>query len=600
MNLGRPHRQSLRPLPAMVWLLTLMVFTTLASSAQCKSRKKTKHRKRQSAVAAALPTGPNFDLRDWLHEARLSTRSTSIGQANRGHLHRGEKMDLKGRAWRFLPATAQRATQHGTLPLIRLLHNVGDSVATSFPGSIIELGNVGLANGGPITQSKSHQAGRDVDIVFFALDAKGRSRSTGRMLKFDADLKAGRYTLDLERNWALVKALVESKEPVVQWAFVAGHIRKALLEYARQQKEPNKIIRLASAIMHQPGDSSAHADHMHVRIFCSDWDRACGCRDYGPDRSTIVRDNSLLDERLERLNRLARKGLTKERLSALEALVQLPEANLASLVDDLLCNFDPAVVSRALRLAPRVHGGKADEAIARKLQCAPNPDSLYVLFKPVATYQHKSVWKAARKVVSGDACLDPTSAPGPTETHLAELCGLATRALGYSRTLKDGLLLAPLLESKSRVVKRGALKGLQNLYVTREPISPAADEVPEEGTREARWSQFVKRHHQEKWATQAVAQMQRQGFVVDQRLTRKRNTTELLRALQAGDPLSFTAQIALARAYNVEWLRPLKSKAAHARLSAILPAATEADAPESPPTADTAKNRKLPDLPILD
>ncbi len=610
MNLSRRHFRSLGPARIAVWLLVLAILTTLAPDASSREKKR-KKKKPRTAVTDQRPSGLNFDLRDWFHDARLSSRSTSIGQANRGQLRRSEKMDLKGRSWRFLPATAQRNTQYGTLGLVRLLQNVSDAVATDFPGSVVEIGNIGKIDGGPIVQSKSHQAGRDVDVAFFALDSKGRSRPVGRMLKFGTNLTAGGYTFDLSRNWALVKALVQSEEPVVQWAFVAGHLRTALLEYARQQKEPNKLIRLAGAVMHQPGDSSAHADHMHIRIFCNDWDRASGCRDYGPDRSTLVRDESFLDERLTRLNRLARKGLTEERISAIEALIELPGMDLTPLVDDLLCNSDPLVVTRAIQLLPRVHGEMADEMLARKLVCAPNPDTLYVLFKPVATYQHKLIWKAARQVLKKETCLDPSTSAVLASTHLAELCGLAAQTLGYSRSLEDGLLLTPLLESKSRTVRKSSLRGLQNLYVTSDPISPSAAQVSEDGPLEVRWSQFVAHHYKDKWASQAAAQLRRQGFTVDLRLTHKGNAAELLRAVGAGHPLSFTAQIALGRIRNVPWPRPLKARAAHARFLAISPTAPEApeapdadqaDEPKPVPTqaAETAKTRKLPDLPVLD
>jgi len=580
-----------------VWALSLVLLITFASPVEARKRKR---RKKRDRVAAKAPAGPNFDLGGWFHEARLASRSTSIGQANRGQLVRSEKMDLKGRSWRFLPAIRQRGTYYGKPALVQLLEHAGDAVAAEFPGAIVEIGNAGRADGGPIVQSKSHQGGRDVDLVFFALDRKGRSRATGRMLRFNADLKAGPYSLDVGRNWALVKALVTSEDPVVQWIFVSRPIRAALLLHARQAKEPRKVIRLAGAILHQPGDSAPHSDHMHVRIFCSDWDRAAGCRDYGPDRSSLIRDDWLLEERLLLLGRRARHGLTKERLASLNALLQLPGVDVATIVDDLLCDAKSTIVARAVSLLPRLRSDKEDETLSRKLTCAPNIDTLYVLFKPVATYQHRRVWKVARKILTEQTCRAPKPDEATGSKNLPELCALAAQALGYSRTLSDGLLLTPLLESKNRAIRKRALRGLQTLYTTRVPVVPPDGELDETIPRAERWSKFVEAQHKLKWARQAATQLQRQGFAVNDRLMRKENAPELLRAVKSNQPISFTAQIVLARFNDLEWLRPLKAKAAYARFSALVPPATIEVAPQTAKPAKATKNRKLPELPTLD
>ena len=595
------HRNLLRRLqhatPVWAWLLAILLLAGFTSPAQGKGGK----RQRKPGAATKASTKPNFDLGGWLHEARLATHSTSVGQANRGRLQGREKMDLKGRSWRFLPAIRQRGTYYGTFALVRLLEDASEAVAAEFPGALLEIGNIGRADGGPVTQSKSHQTGRDVDIAFFALDRKGRSRPTGRMLRYDANLRAGPHSFDVARNWALVKALIQSERTVVQWLFVSSPIRTALLKHARQQQEPQKLIRLAGAVLHQPGDSAAHADHMHIRIFCSDWDRSCGCRDYGPERSSLARDNFLLHERLQRLNRRARKGLTSERLAALETLIQLPEVDLHALVEDLLCDRAPEVVARAVRLLPRVRLGREDETLARKLSCAGSLDALYVLFKPVATYQHKRVWGAARKLLTEQSCLEPKTSSAVDGRDLPELCALAAQALGYSRTLADGLLLVPLLEARNRTLRRRALRGLETLYVTRQPVVPPEGELDETVPRAQRWRTFVESQHKLKWARQAAAQMQRQGFAVVKRMIRKENAAELLRAVKADHPVSFTAQIALARINDMEWFRPLKAKAAHARFSALTPATQVEDAPPQTARAvKTAKTRRLPALPTLD
>ena len=56
------------------------------------------------------------------------------------------------------------------------------------------------------------------------------------------------------------------------------------IEYARDQDEDPSLVERADAILHQPGDSLPHDDHLHVRVFCAGDDRAFGCVDRGPVR----------------------------------------------------------------------------------------------------------------------------------------------------------------------------------------------------------------------------------------------------------------------------------------------------------------------------
>lgn len=573
--------------------LAVVSFHTPAEARNRKSRKSTARATQKSPTKVA--TEPNFDLDDWLYEARLACRSTSVGQANRGEVLRTEKMDLKGRSWRFLPAVKERGTQHGTFGLVRLLEHAADTVAEEFPGSVLEIGNIGRSSGGPITQSKSHQAGRDVDLAFFATDARGSRRPTGRMLKFDQQLKAGTYQFDTPRNWALVKALISSDEPVVQWLFVSAPIRTALLDYAREQKEPGKLLRLAASVLHQPGDSAAHADHFHVRIFCSDWDRANGCRDYGPERTSLSRDGHLLETRASRLIRKAKRGLTRERQAALKHLSQLPDVDLPGLVESLLSDADPAMVEMAMDLLGRTHPGKRDEVLTRKLAAAGSLDGLYTLFRPVATYQDKKVWKVARQVLADQSCQAPDAQGTPFATQLDRLCTHAAQALGYSRTLSDGRLLYPLLAAKDSTIRRTALRSLRTLFVTRDPILPGETSAPK-GSPLEQWQALVEAQSKEKWAVQAASQLNRQGYAIGKKLVSRSNTAELLRAVKAGHPLSFTGQIVLAKLYQIDWLRPLKAAAAYKRFSQMDAVTDTADANRSKGSSPG----KLPELPTLD
>jgi penicillin-insensitive murein endopeptidase len=91
-------------------------------------------------------------------------------------------------------------------------------------------------------------------------------------------------SFDVARNWALVRALLEEPRIEVQYLFINERLKQTLLDYARAHGEEPSLLDRADALLHQPGDSLPHDDHLHVRIFCSNDDRYFGCSDRGPIR----------------------------------------------------------------------------------------------------------------------------------------------------------------------------------------------------------------------------------------------------------------------------------------------------------------------------
>ena len=87
---------------------------------------------------------------------------------------------------------------------------------------------------------------------------------------------------DVARNWAMVRALVQDPRVDVQYLFCNSALRKHLLDHARRIREDPDVIERAAELLHQPGDSLPHDDHLHLRIFCAADDRAWGCVDRGP------------------------------------------------------------------------------------------------------------------------------------------------------------------------------------------------------------------------------------------------------------------------------------------------------------------------------
>ena len=85
----------------------------------------------------------------------------------------------------------------------------------------------------------------------------------------------------VQRNWWLVRTVVWSKRPEVQYIFVSTGLRKLLLAYGEKRGDHPEILRRARRLLIQPKDSSPHADHFHVRIYCAPEDKKNGCRNTG-------------------------------------------------------------------------------------------------------------------------------------------------------------------------------------------------------------------------------------------------------------------------------------------------------------------------------
>ena len=326
--------------------------------------------------------------------------SVSLGDTSNGAMVHAMQLEAEGPTWTVLPRQRARDLRYGTDELIALLVDAANRVATQYPGARMLLGNVGRAHGGDIPYSVSHNSGRDADIAFYALNPEGEPVEMPDLLSFNdrgfSNEYRGYYRFDVVRNWALVRALVESDAADLQFLFISNGLRALLLNQARAERAPEEVIAKASALLWQPGPQIPHNDHLHVRIYCSDEDIQAGCVDRGvvhswaPARSVTPSDGVnralrfLGDERAEgriaairRLELLGetdavaavlpllQDGNAEVRATALEVASTLePEQGLPYLLAQLDAETDPALLIRELELVARVGGDTAAEALA--------------------------------------------------------------------------------------------------------------------------------------------------------------------------------------------------------------------------------------------
>ncbi|MEZ4404581.1 MAG: penicillin-insensitive murein endopeptidase [Kofleriaceae bacterium] len=209
--------------------------------------------------------------------------SVSVGRASDGLLVDGVAVPASGPGFWTPPRWRARGSGWGTDELVTLIADVGRAVAAAAPGARVGVADLSRAGGGLGRFHRSHQSGRDVDLLFFATDLAGRPVELTEMRHFGEDgvTHDGGPPLrfDAARTWLVVRALLTAAGPGVEYLFIFDPLRQQLLDHARAIGEPASLIDWAGARLAQPGDSAPHDDHLHVRIGCPVGDAAC--RDSG-------------------------------------------------------------------------------------------------------------------------------------------------------------------------------------------------------------------------------------------------------------------------------------------------------------------------------
>lgn len=215
-----------------------------------------------------------------------------MGRPSGGYLVAGRRLPDHGDGFTTREIWRTRGVRYGTDELVDLITAVGRQLAQT-PGEKLVVADLSPRNGGEARRwHRSHQSGRDVDLVYFMRDAQGKPMEADAMRIFDANgvAKDGSgISIDIPRTWELVRSLITSREAIVQWVFMFQPIANKLLEHAIAKGEPEVILNRARLVMKQPGDSARHDDHIHVRVYCSERDRAYGCVDIGPMEPMVER-----------------------------------------------------------------------------------------------------------------------------------------------------------------------------------------------------------------------------------------------------------------------------------------------------------------------
>lgn len=233
------------------------------------------------------------------------SKSFSVGQPNAGWLVNGRKLARESRNHRVLPHTYRRGWYYGGTELLDALMRAANRVARKHPSSVMRVGSLSREGGGKVyPPHASHQSGRDADIGLYCTDLDGQPVDPPGFPRFDGRLgdtvdSTGRYLFDLPRNWAFVESLISDENARVQWIFLDTPLKWLLLDYAVRVGAKDSIIDKAEKVVVRPNNSSAHDNHFHIRIFCTQRDMDWGCKDYGPEWSWVKDERERYDKSIE-------------------------------------------------------------------------------------------------------------------------------------------------------------------------------------------------------------------------------------------------------------------------------------------------------------
>jgi penicillin-insensitive murein endopeptidase len=218
--------------------------------------------------------------------------SGSIGSPNRGVLTNSRELPRSGNGFKWLRNDDHH---HGLPRFVAAIERAAGKVATERPGAMLSVGDISALHGGRLMPHLSHRSGRDADLLFYWTTLAGAPVDTPGWIHLEADglawdEKGKRFLrFDVEREWLLVKTLVEDPEARVQWVFANHNAEALLIERARARGEPSETIVRAMDVMLEPHPGGAHDDHVHVRTQCTSEEIAAGCEPTGPPRDWLAK-----------------------------------------------------------------------------------------------------------------------------------------------------------------------------------------------------------------------------------------------------------------------------------------------------------------------
>ncbi len=218
-------------------------------------------------------------------------RAGSVGSPSHGVLTASTELPTHGPGYSWL----RQDDHHHALPrFVAAIERAADAVAAERPGCSLRVGDLSTQTGGRLLPHLSHRSGRDADLLFYLTTLDGAPVESPGFLPVGADGlawdAAGKRFLrfDVEREWLLVRTLLEDPQARIQWVFAHHNVEALLIEHARARGERAELVVRAMDVMLQPRPGGLHDDHIHIRTACTPDEITAGCEPVGPARPWLA------------------------------------------------------------------------------------------------------------------------------------------------------------------------------------------------------------------------------------------------------------------------------------------------------------------------
>lgn len=258
----------MRVLAGLVVALGLVVASLPADAKPHRGSAKRHDRRIQGKRAARISSIRERDRA----EIRELARGQSIGWPSGGRLQQATQLERRDSYYIRRPARS-----FGTQSTIEHTERAIAETFDAFPDAhVLAIGDVSAESGGAITEHRSHQSGRDVDVGLFYLE-----RPDGYPGSF---VHAGEDNLDCATTFKLIESFLASAgdDGGVQVIFLDFDVQGILYAWAVDNGISER--RLARIFQYPHGRGSGeglvrhepnHDNHMHVRFRCPSDDTAC-------------------------------------------------------------------------------------------------------------------------------------------------------------------------------------------------------------------------------------------------------------------------------------------------------------------------------------
>ena len=172
-------------------------------------------------------------------------RAGSVGSPSHGVLTASTELPTHGPGYSWL----RQDDHHHALPrFVAAIERAADAVAAERPGCSLRVGDLSTQTGGRLLPHLSHRSGRDADLLFYLTTLDGAPVESPGFLPVGADGlawdAAGKRFLrfDVEREWLLVRTLLEDPQARIQWVFAHHNVEALLIEHARARGERAELV----------------------------------------------------------------------------------------------------------------------------------------------------------------------------------------------------------------------------------------------------------------------------------------------------------------------------------------------------------------------